>query len=134
MWKLVFGCSVEIVGGSIVSCRVLFVRFYRWSFHLFCLYRWLWSLLQIVHGILYNNFILAEYWSRRLRCIRGNIRMFWHVRYVKTIEETGSFIIIMTWRCFFPWQDLAITKYHSGSYINVALNHENEVKGRFMCS
>ena len=89
-----------------LACRVLFVRFYRWSFHLFCLYRWLWSLLQIVYGIHLNNHIQAEYWNRRLWCIRGNIRMFWHVRYVKTvvktIQETGSFIIIMTWRCFFP--------------------------------
>ena len=29
---------------------------------------------------------------------------------------------------FFPRYDLAITKYHSGSDINVALNHENEVR------
>ena len=27
MWKLVFGCSVEIVRGSIVSCRVLLFVF-----------------------------------------------------------------------------------------------------------
>ena len=33
---------------------------------------------------------------------------------------------------FLPRKDLAITKYHSGSDINVAaLNHENEVKGHF---
>ena len=35
---------------------------------------------------------------------------------------------------FFPRYDLAITKYHSGSDINVALIHENEVRGHLMCS
>ena len=126
--KLVFGCSVEIVRSSIVSCRVLFVRFYRWSFHLFvytddcglCCKSSTESFRIIIfwRNIEMADFdVLEEIYKNVLTCpLCKNYTRDWFIycNYDLTL--------------FFPRYDLAITKYHSGSDINVALNHENEVR------